>query len=77
MGVHIYLLLNNVPLLVNYYFYIDAELKLQSVKRKLELSNTCVEIETKRMILEEIRQLNDYEAGRAFSCVWTGNLSQY
>ena len=51
---------------------VDAELKLQSAKCKLELSNKCVEIETNRMILEEKHQLNEYGARRALSCVIAG-----
>ena len=51
---------------------IDADIKMQSAKRRLELSNKCVEIETERMILEEKRQLNEYEAQRAILCVKAG-----
>ena len=51
---------------------VDAELKLESARRKLELSNKCIEIETKQMIVEENRHLNDCEAERALSYVRAG-----
>ena len=55
---------------------VDVKLKLQSAKRKLELSNKCVEIETNRRILEEKRQLNEYGARRALSAVMAGEPVQ-
>ena len=67
-----YVNLKNVTLIERRKAEVDAELKLQSAKRKLELSNKCAEIKTKRMILKEKRQLNDYQARRALSCVRAG-----
>ena len=51
---------------------VAAELKLESARRKLKLNNKCIEIETKQMIVEENRQLNDYEAESALSYVRAG-----